>query len=153
MVTVVTFENRRRRKGISTVGTGGTGGTSSFGVYAFNSTITVTNSGTDTANSVTVDDTIAISLITLISTDDPLNVTYNAGTGDLQWDVGALEAAASRTLQVTVTVTNTVPAGADAITSAPPRRAWRSAPGAAFTDGVESRRSILRSASRSAALL
>lgn len=77
--------------------------------------LSVTNDGTDTATGVVVMDTLPVDRLQLDATDDPGNVTFDTGSGELQWNVGSLAAGVSITLEVTVTVVDPVPTGATTI--------------------------------------
>ncbi len=85
--------------------------------YTYN--IVVFNDGNDTATGVNVQDFLDGSIFDLssVTTDDASNVTYDSGTGELNWDAGSINATTSKTLQVTVSVRNSLAAGINDVTN------------------------------------
>jgi uncharacterized repeat protein (TIGR01451 family) len=77
----------------------------------FNYFVEVTNNGNQAATGVTMTDNLPIGVIVpgSVVTNDPGNVVYDSGTGQLNWAVGYLSGGGdSRTLRVTVTMQDPV---------------------------------------------
>ena len=73
----------------------------------FEYTITVTNIGDQDGTGVTVKDFLPVGVIDRfdVTTDDPANVTYSSATGELNWDVGALNGrGGTSTLTISVSI-------------------------------------------------
>jgi len=73
----------------------------------FQYTLRVTNVGNQDGTGVVVNDTLPLDIFVAnsVTTDDPANVAYDSGTGELIWNIGNLDGRGdTRTLTITVTV-------------------------------------------------